>query len=469
VTIEPQLHVDAQAQLISLGKGFSGLPASLQSLNLFHISGDLIDGCRGIVEFSDLLKRPVDTFKYLLTACETGAVSVGPNILSLDTLWVGSANELQLDSFKEFPDFMSFKARMELIRVPYLLRVSEEAKVYEEDLEKISKEKPVAPHTAWVLGLWAVLTRLKRPNSINYPPALSSVISGLKPLEKAKLYDTGEVPPHLTPEEKKLLRVSLKRIREEYSSVPFYEGRMGASAREMKSVLYSAAQSSSTPHVSPLGILRELEEFCKRVSEYEFLKQDVKDGYHDAQEFIEVVRKEYLEIIDHEVRECMGLYESAQWEEYIRKYVQNISAHLKKEKIKNPLTGKLEDPDLSMMEEFEKIAGITSQDEARNGVIAQIGAWSLDHPKERVQYGVVFPEFWKALEKHYFESQKALLNKMHAALVDYGRDPSQETDPTDEGAKLARTTLDNMKSKLHYSESCAREALIFLMKTNYGS
>jgi predicted Ser/Thr protein kinase len=162
VTIEPQMHVDAQYQLLSYNRSYSQLPASLQSLNLFNLTGDLVQGNRGVVEFSDLLKRPMDAFKYLLVACETGTVTIGSCIAELDTIFIGSANELQLDAFKEFPDFMSFKARMDLIQVPYLLKASEEEKVYEQELQSIAHEKPVAPHTAWLLAHWAVLTRLKK-------------------------------------------------------------------------------------------------------------------------------------------------------------------------------------------------------------------------------------------------------------------------------------------------------------------
>ena len=49
----------------------------------------------------------------------------------LDTVMIGSTNELQLDAFKEFPDFTSFKARIELIRVPYLLALHQEQEIYD--------------------------------------------------------------------------------------------------------------------------------------------------------------------------------------------------------------------------------------------------------------------------------------------------------------------------------------------------
>lgn len=476
VTVEPQLHVDAQFNLLSMNRNYANLPPSLQSLNLFTLTGDLIDGNRGGIEYSDLLKRPLDSFKYLLVACETGSVNVGPTIISLDTVFSGSCNDLQLDAFKEFPDFMSFKARMELIRAPYLLRVSEEKEIYQEEIRQVSQSKPVSPHTDWTLASWAVLTRLKKPNSINYPPGISSIVGSLTPLDKAKLLDTGEMPAALGSEDRKILRANLKRVRDEYQNVPFYEGRVGASAREVKSILFSAAQNAEFPCLSPLAVLREMEDFVKRTSEYEFLRQDIKDGFHDCADFIHVVRSEYLNIIDREIRDSIGLYDSNQWEDFIRRYVMHLSLLLKKEKHKNPLTGKMEDPDYPLIAEFEKIIEAPTADDElqnfRNGIVSQIGAWSLDHPRAAVVYSKVFPEYWRKLEKHYYQSQKEVLTKMHDALLLYGRDDGvAETESTNsnlsEGQTLARQTVENMKQKLGYTEEGAKEVITFLMKSRY--
>jgi serine protein kinase len=468
VTIEPQMHVDAQFHQLTYNKSIATLPAALQNLNLFTLTGDLVDGNRGLIEYSDLLKRPVDTFKYLLGACETGSVGVGSAIAYLDAVMIGSTNEVQLDAFKEFPDFTSFKARIELIRVPYLLSSPEEMQIYAPQLEQVSVQKHVAPHVDWVAALWSVLTRLKKPNSINYPPNVSTIVSNLSPLDKARLYGQGEMPAALSPEDKKLLRASLRKLKEEYQNIPYYEGRMGASAREMKSIIYDAAQNQEYPCLTPLAVFREIEEFVKRVTEYEFLKQDVKDGYHDAPEFVNTVRSEYLSIIDREVRDSIGLYDSAQWEDFLRKYIQQISHVLKREKVKNPLTGKMEEPDPGLIQEFEKIVEApedSAEKEAyRQNILSSLGAWSLDHPGEPMVYAKVFPEFWKKLEKHYFESQKAVLAKMSQALLVMEPDKS---DVSSEGAKLANKTIENMKTKHGYCDECAREIISFLMKQKY--
>src|SRR5207253_1091426 len=117
-------------------------------------------------------------------------------------------------------------------------------------------------------------------------------------------------------------------------------------------------------------------EFVKRVSEYDFLKQDVKDGFHDALEFLNIVRTEYLNKVDGEVRDSIGLYDSAQWEDFLRKYVQQISLVLKREKTKNPITGRSEDPDVTLIDEFERIVDapqeMAEREAFRQNIISQV-------------------------------------------------------------------------------------------------
>ncbi|MGE4234053.1 MAG: serine protein kinase PrkA [Bacteriovoracia bacterium] len=468
VTIEPQMHVDAHSRQVTMDQSLAHLPASLQSLSLHELSGDLVDGNRGLVEYADLLKRPVDTFKYLLTACESGSVNIGSSIAYLDSVLIGSTNELQMDAFKEFPDFMSFKARIELIRVPYLLEVSEEKKIYDITIDKISGSKHVAPHTTFIGSLWSVLSRLKKPNAIHYPPNLTTLVGDLTPLQKAKLYDHGGMPQHLSAEERKLLRSAIRRLREEYSSVPYYEGRIGASAREMKTILYDAAHNQEFECLSPLSVFRELDHFVKRVTEYEFLKQDIKDGYHDNFAFISVVRNEYIAILDQEVRESMGVFDTKQYVEFLKKYILHLSHLIKKEKIKNPITGELENPDMSLIQEFEQIieapSGGSEREVFRNNVISAIGAYALDHPNQPVDYRFVFPDFIVKLENHYYNQQKSQMKQLSDAVLLFGTD---KEDTTSDHYKLAKQTISTMISKFNYCNNCAKQSITFLIKSKY--
>ena len=136
--------------------------------------------------------------------------------------------------------------------------------------------------------------------------------------------------------------------------------------------------------------------------------------------------------------------------------------------MKNPITGAYDEPDQSLMNEFETIVGApteTSQKEQfRMNLITQIGAWTLDNPKEAVDYFRVFPELKQKIEKHYYESQKSLLQKMNTALKHFGTD---HEDSSSEGIKLARQTIENMQKNWGYTVDGAKEVIGFLMSKKY--
>ena len=120
-TVEPQMAVDARSRQLTMDRSLSSLPPALQSLTLYEVQGELVDGNRGILDFADLLKRPLEAFKYLLGTVEQGRVTLDTAVLEVDTVFIASSNEGYLAAFKELPEFQSFKGRMELVRAPYLL------------------------------------------------------------------------------------------------------------------------------------------------------------------------------------------------------------------------------------------------------------------------------------------------------------------------------------------------------------
>ncbi|HVR75244.1 MAG TPA: serine protein kinase PrkA, partial [Planctomycetota bacterium] len=125
VSIEPQGNVDAGVRPI-LPEHSWNIPPLLKNISLYEPVGDIIDANRGVLEYSDFLKRPLEASKYLLTTCERGTVSLTNCMAYLDLVILGTTNEKQLSHFKRSPDFSSFKGRIELIPAPYLLRYSTE-------------------------------------------------------------------------------------------------------------------------------------------------------------------------------------------------------------------------------------------------------------------------------------------------------------------------------------------------------
>jgi predicted Ser/Thr protein kinase len=469
ITVEPQLAIDARAQRLTMERSLSALPAALQNVSIYEYGGDLIDANRGLIEYSDLLKRPLEAYKYLLGTVENGRVPLENAIIFLDLLFVGSSNEGHLAVFKEIPEFQSFKARIELCRVPYILDWRQERQIYTEQIRPQAVGKHIAPHAVDVASLWAVLTRIRKPLPEKYTKTLAEIVAKLTPLEKAELYSLGRAPDRLSGDQARELEQNLDKIFGESDAYPNYEGRTGASPREIKTLLLNAAQNERFPCVSPLALFEEIDELCKNVTVYEFLKQEpLPGGYHENRKFIQVVQGRYLDLVDDELRDSMGLVEESQYAQLFERYVNHVSHWVKKEKLRNPITGRLEDPDESLMSEVEKTIGVgAKREEFRHDVISRIGAWSIDHPHQKPSYAEVFPKAFNALRESYFEQQKKVLKRTGEDLLVYLTDGEQAI-ADHEARERAAHTLHHMKERYHYCEKCAKEAVSLLLRQRYA-
>lgn len=468
VTVEPQLSVDAGYRQVTADRSVGQLPPALHSVALFEPHGPLVAANRGVIEYSDLLKRNPEAFKYLLGTSETGRVSLDHFVLQLDCVLLASANEKQLAAFKETPEFASFKGRLELVRVPYLRRVSVEREIYERQITAAAVGKHVAPHATHVAALWAVLTRLKRPIPERYQGELREIVEDLAPLEKLCLYDTGEAPDRLSLAQAKALKKHAPDLYRESEIYPNYEGRSGASAREIKTALFNAAQAAGARCLTPLAVLEELEGICKDKSVHDFLQQEIVDGYHDHEQFVRVAEAEYLDLIDEEIRDSMGFVSESQYRELFVRYVTIVSHWVKGEKLRNALTGEYEPPDEQRMAEVEKIVMPPGEDRKnfRRGLISAIGAFRLDHPDAaEIDYVAIFPDLFRRLRDHYFEERKRQLRRSREDVLRY---LSDERGSLDEKARArVEDTLRTLRVRYGYCEQCAQDAVLFLMRRRY--
>jgi predicted Ser/Thr protein kinase len=468
VTVEPHLSVDAAYHQVSADRSQANLPPALQNVVLFEPHGPLVNANRGIMEYADLLKRPLEAFKYLLGFSETGEVPMEHFVLQLDEVLVASSNEKHLAAFKELPDFASFKGRIELVRVPYLRRWKAEKEIYDAQVTTRTVGKHVAPHATEVAAQWAVLTRLKKPVRERYPADVREVLEGLTPLEKMAMYEDGTAPDRLSLAQARELKKWLPALYQESDAYPNYEGRTGASAREIKTALFNAAQNPDRPCLSPLAVLEELTALTKDKSVYEFLQEEVVDGYHDHEEFVRTVEQQYLESVDAEVRESMKLVSDEQYTSLFESYVQHVRHWVKNEKMRNRHTGEMERPDEKRMAEMEGIVMPRGDDpgEFRRGLIGQIGAHRLENPEGAMDYGRIFPDLFRRLRAHFFEERRRALsrgaeNVLKALSDERGGLSSRELEQVSQ-------TLAAMRERYGYCDVCAKEAILFLVRKRYA-
>ena len=466
VTVEPQIHTDASVRQLTGDRSLTSLPLILQSTTLYEPFGDLIDAHRGLMEYNDLLKRPIDTFKYLLATCEKSSVALQNQILHLDLLFFASSNETHLVAFKEYPDWPSFKGRIELVRTPYLRCYRTERQIYDAQVGAEFLDKPLAPHATEVAALWAVLTRLRKPHPERYPKELRGTVAALSPLQKADLYSTGKTPSKLPLEKARRLRAIVKDMVAEERADGHYEGQHGASPREMKTALLTAAQRDEYATVSPLAVLKELELLCSQRSVYGFLRMEPEGQYNDPVAFIEAVKQRWLDQAAEELVQAMGLVTREQYDELFKRYLVHVGNAGRGEKMLNPATGAYDEPDQRFMADMELHFGVEKDaEDFRSRLLGRIGAAIPTGRIQPSEYRDLFPDLFEKLEGSYHAQQRPTVRKIAADLLRVLAGDEGTLEPP--AAKRAQATLDSLTQDFGYDTESAKETVSTLVSGRF--
>jgi serine protein kinase len=471
VTFEPQATIDAQSRLLAHAS-LNGLPPVLQHETIVEAYGDLVEANGGLVEFSDFFKRPLEASKYLLTTAERGVLNLAGYTAQLNLVMFGTTNEQYLAAFKRDPAFASFKGRFELIRVPYLLEYKKEAQIYARHLGHLRGGRHVAPHTATVIALWTVLTRLKRPNPGRYPAAVQSAIRRLTPLRKARLYDRSELPADLTEDEQKLLRTEIRDLRAEYDGAEeeiegaldaAYEGRGGASPREILGLLSDVAVQSARPCISPVDVFEALPGLIAERTVHHFLRLAKDGAFHDPETFVDEVRSEYVTKLAMEIQRASDVVDEAEYARLFQEYFRHVKAFDTQQKVQNKETGQFEPPDENLMGEVERHFDLKeSPARFRRDLITRIAAFRLDNPVKPLVYDELFEHLFTALQQGVFAEQ-------HLKLVRLAEDALQVVTksadhlPSDR-RQAAGVLLDRLVKDFGYCDACRSEMLAYFLR-----
>lgn len=454
VSIGPQMHVDAAERQVTMDRSLASLPRMLARVSLFEYGGDLVDGAGGIVEFSDLLKRPIEATKYLLATLETGDVPVGQSILRIDAVIVGTTNEIQLAGFRQQPEYLSYLGRLHLVRVPYIMHEPTERLIYTTIVEpKLGTH--VAPHAIEIASSWGVLTRLDRPEAERYEEPLKGIVGSLSVFEKLDFYAGARVPDRLAPESQALLRDALPLVRSESVQEVAYEGILGASPREVKLVLERANMESEEACVTAMGILSGIARLSERVKDFPFLSLEVQEGgYHSHEGFVEGLSRRLLDAVEVEALEASGLVTSGGTEDLWRRYAHHATSWVKSENVVDPETKRGEKPDEGLMREVEQELGVKeSARDFRQSLLNSIAAWAIDHPSQRVDFCALFARKVAQLKRRQVEKNHDKL----ARLIE------EALDSAEKGGESLPPIVGRMVELFGYCDACALDTLAFLL------
>ena len=459
-SVGPQMSVDGGERQVTMDRSLSALPKILQNISFFEPFGELVEGAGGMVEFSDLLKRPVEAFKYLLETIETGEVHMGQSTLRINAVLMATSNEIHVNAFKQHPDALSFLGRILTIRMPYILHERAERQIYEHQVVS-GLGKHVAPHAIEIASSWAVLSRLLKPNTEHFGDPLRGMVKELMATEKFDLYAEGRVPSRFTSEEAKNLSGTIEKVYHETENLPIYEGITGASPREIKTILYLAAQNTAYECLTPMGVLEELEAFIKRTKDFSFLNIEKKEGhYHDFKYFIDVLRIRLLQKILLEVVEVSEIFKERQFEDLWDRYVIHASTWVKGEKVLNPVTKKHEDPDESLMDRVESFLDVKNKKDFREENLNRIAAAAIEKRRKGTGYADLFPRHVETVKSKLI---KESLPKLREIVEKAFEHLSRESGGGEPPADIARF-LGALQKNQGYCPRCSRSVLAFLLR-----
>lgn len=351
----------------------------------YSFSGGLNRANQGVLEFVEMFKAPIKMLHPLLTATQEGnymgTESFGA--IPFTGLVLAHSNESEWQAFKNNKNNEAFIDRVSIVKVPYCLRVSDEAQIYDKLIQHSElAEAPCAPETLKILSRFSVLTRLK-------PHENSNLYSKMRVYDGESLKDTDP---------------KAKTVQEYQDRAGVDEGMNGISTRFAFKVL-SSTFNFDTDEVAadPVHLMYVLEQMIKReqfpveieAKYLEFIKTDLAQRY---EEFIgNEIQKAYLESYTEYGQNVFD------------RYISYADAWIEEQDYKDPDTGQLYDRDIldSELSKIEKPVGIANPKDFRNEVVK----FALRH---RANTGSnpawnSYEKLRDVIEKHMFSQVEELL------------------------------------------------------------
>lgn len=313
----------------------------------YSFSGGLCRANRGLLEFVEMFKAPIKVLHPLLTATQEGNYNATEGLSSIpfQGIILAHSNESEWQTFRNNKNNEAFIDRINIVKVPYCLRVSEEEKIYHKLIDHSSlKEAPCAPGTLQMLAQFAVLTRLKEPQN-------SSLFSKMRVYNGESLKDTDP---------------KAKSYQEYRDVAGVDEGMSGISTRFSFKILSKVFNfDHAEVAANPVHLLYVLE----RQIEQEQFPKEVRDKYYG---FIkEHLVPRYVDFIGKEIQTAYLESYSEYGQNIFDRYITYADFWIQDQDYRDPDTGEIFDRGAlnTELEKIEKPAGISNPKDFRNEVV----------------------------------------------------------------------------------------------------
>ncbi|WP_062269930.1 PrkA family serine protein kinase [Endozoicomonas arenosclerae] len=313
----------------------------------YSFSGALCRANQGIMEFVEMFKAPIKVLHPLLTATQEGNYNSTEGLGSIpyEGIILAHSNESEWQAFRNNKTNEAFIDRVNIIKVPYCTRMSEEIRIYEKLLEHSSLyHSPCAPDTLRMLAQFSVLSRIVEPEN-------SSIYSKMRVYDGENLKDTDP---------------NAKSMQEYKNLAGVDEGMEGLSTRFAFKILSKVFNFDPTEiAANPVHLLYVLEQ---QIEQQQF-PEEQEERYIG---FIKAyLTPRYVEFLGKEIQTAYLESYSEYGQNIFDRYITYADFWIQDQEFRDPDTGQILNRS-ALNEELEKIekpAGIANPKDFRNEVV----------------------------------------------------------------------------------------------------
>lgn len=313
----------------------------------YNYSGALCKANQGMMEFVEMFKAPIKVLHPLLTATQEGNYNGTESLAAIpfQGILLAHSNESEWDVFSNDKKNEAFLDRVNIVRVPYCLRVDEEVEIYKKLIQHSSlAESPCAPKTLHLLAQFSIMTRLKVPEN-------SSLYS------KMRVYNG---------ENLKEVDLKAKSLQEYKDDAGVSEGMNGISTRFAFKVLSKVFNfDPDEVAANPVHLFYVLEQEIIKLQ----LHKETEDFYLNI--IRSILSARYSEFIGDEIQKAYVDSYHEYGQNLFERYITYADYWCQDNDYRDPETGQQFDRQIlnEELEKIEKPAGIANPKDFRNDIV----------------------------------------------------------------------------------------------------
>jgi len=388
-------------------------------------SGAVYAASRGILEMIEILKVKREFLYLLLTLTQEKNVKVSRfPLIHLDETILAHTNLAEFNRFLQEKENEALLDRMVIVKVPYTLSYTDEARIY----RKLVSSAPafqivhLDPHVLNLAAVFAILTRLEKPQR-----------EDLDLSKKLKLYSDEDVEG--------FSEADVPRIKAETPE----EGLTGVSPRFVINAISNAITRSDVASLTSMEVLLALKDAIENDAR---MDSGRKKQWID---FLVLARKDfYNRWVKEDVHRALFASFEQEAQHLLDKYLDEVEASLDKKEVEDPITGESRPPDERFLRSVEEKIKITDsgkqsfrQEVVRKAMVAYKAGekFSLDRHSR----------LHDAIEQYLFDERRDVLRLVTSAAR-----------PDEEAKQKISAVQQRLISEYGYDENSAQEALKYV-------